>query len=101
MIAIVVAKLFPWSDKGNQYLQMATDCTTRWPEAYSITNQAASSVADALVTIFFCRFGVPRELHRDQGQNFDSLLLQEVLHRLGVSKTRTAPLHPESDMVEC
>jgi hypothetical protein len=33
--------------------------------------------------------------------NFESRLLQEVLQRLGVSKTRTTPLHPQSDgMVE-
>jgi transposase len=33
--------------------------------------------------------------------NFESHLLQEVLQRLGVSKTRTTPLHPQSNsMVE-
>jgi transposase InsO family protein len=58
-------------------------------------------VADALVTIVFCRFGVPRELHSDQGRNFESRLMQEVLERLGISKTRTTPVHPQSDgMVE-
>ena len=42
------------------------------------------------------------ELHSDQGRNFESRLMQEVLERLRVSKTRTTPLHPQSDgMVEC
>ena len=58
-------------------------------------------MADALVTHFFCPFGVPIELHSDQGHNFESRLMQEVLARLGVKKTRTTPLHPQSDgMVE-
>jgi transposase InsO family protein len=74
---------------------------TKWPEVYPIPNQEASTVAEALVTNFFCRFGAPRELHSDQGRNFESHLLNEVLQRLGISKTRTTPLHPQSDgMVE-
>jgi hypothetical protein len=54
-------------------------------------------VAEALVTNFFCRFCIPQELHSDQGRNFDSRLLQEVLKCVGVSKTSTTPLHPQSD----
>jgi transposase InsO family protein len=77
------------------------DNFTKWPDVYAIPNQEASTVAEALGTNFFCRFGIPRELHSDQGRNFESHLLQEVLQRLGVSKTRTTSLHPQSDgMVE-
>jgi transposase InsO family protein len=76
------------------------DYFTKWPEVYAIPNQEASTVADTLVTNF-CRFNVPMELHSDQGWNVKSRLMQEVLERLGVSKTRTTPLHPQSDeMVE-
>jgi transposase InsO family protein len=77
------------------------DYFTMWPEVYPNPNQEASTVGEALVTNFFCRFGVPRELHSDQGHNFESHLLHEVLQRLEVSKTRTMPLHPHLDgMVE-
>jgi transposase InsO family protein len=68
---------------------------------YAIPNEEVSTLSEVVVTKFFCRFGVQRELHRDQGRNFGSRLLQEVLPRLGVSKTRTKPQHPQSDgMVE-
>jgi hypothetical protein len=50
-------------------------------------------VAKALVTNF-CRFGLP---HSEQGYNFGSRLIQEVVHRLGLRMTRTTPLHPQSD----
>ncbi|KAJ8346723.1 hypothetical protein SKAU_G00281240 [Synaphobranchus kaupii] len=43
------------------------------------------------------RFGSPAELHSDQGCNFESQVLAEVCKRLGVTKTRTTPLHPQSD----
>ena len=77
------------------------DYFTKWPDVYAIPNQEASTVADVLVSNFFCRFGVPMELHSDQGQKFEYRLLREVLERMGVRKTRSTPLHPQSDgMVE-
>jgi transposase InsO family protein len=96
-IAIDVAGPFPRSDQGNRYLLIAMDYFTKWQEVYAIPNQEASTVSEALVTNFFCRFGIPRELHSDQGRNFESHLLQEVLQCLRVSKTRIMPLHPQSD----
>ena len=95
-IAIDIAGPFPVSDAGNRYLLLAMDYFTKWPEVYAIPNQEAATVADVLVKNFFCRFGVPRELHSDQGRYFESKLMQEVLGRLGVRKTRTTPLHPQS-----
>jgi hypothetical protein len=78
-IAIDIAGPFPRSDQGNRYLLIAMNYFTKWREVYAIPNQEASTVAEALVTNFFCRFGIPRELHSDQGSNFESHLLQEVL----------------------
>ncbi|PNF29641.1 hypothetical protein B7P43_G16387 [Cryptotermes secundus] len=73
------------------------DYFTKCPEVYAIPNQEASTIAEVLVANFFCRFDIPRELHSDQSRKFESHLLKEVLQRLGVSKTRTTPLNPQSD----
>jgi len=100
-ITIDIAGSFPVSDKGNKYLLIAMDYFTKWPEVYVIPKQEASTVADNLVTKCFCRFGVPMELHSNQGRNLESRLMHEVLERLRFNKTRTTPLHPQSDgMVE-
>ena len=54
-----------------------------------------------LVDNFFARFGMPNELHSDQGRNFESAVFKESCKLLGIRKTRTTPLHPQSDgMVE-
>jgi hypothetical protein len=42
----------------------------------------------------FMRLRSSAELHSDQGRNFDSRLMQEVLKLRGVNKTCTSPLHP-------
>jgi transposase InsO family protein len=93
---------FPESDRGIRYLLVVMDYFINSPEVYAIPNQEASTVADALVTNFFCRFRVPREFYSDQGRNVESQLMLEVLERLGIIKTRTKPLHTQSNgMVEC
>ena len=62
-----------------------------------VPDQSAATTAEKLVEEMFARFGVPEELHSDQGRNFESQVFGEVCRRLGVHKTRTTPLHPQSD----
>lgn len=100
-VAIDIAGPFPETEDGNKYILVAMDYFTKWVEAYAIPNQEASTVADVLVKEMFSRFGVPLELHSDQGRNFESSLFQGVCELLGIKKTRTTALHPQSDgMVE-
>ncbi|XP_063215566.1 retrovirus-related Pol polyprotein from transposon 412 isoform X1 [Bacillus rossius redtenbacheri] len=100
-IAIDIAGPFPKTKDGNRYILVVMDYFSKWPEAYALPNQEATTIADTLVNNFICRFGVPMELHSDQGRNFESTVFQEVCRLLGINKTRTTALHPQSDgMVE-
>ena len=87
----------PVTDRGNRYLLVAMDYFTKWPEAIPIANQEATTIAEALVSNFFCRFGSCLELHSDQGRNFESAVMAEVCKLFGVHKTRTTALYPQSD----
>ena len=99
-IAIDIASPLPTTSSGNRYILVAMDYFTKWPETYAIPNQEATTVAKKLVE-FFARFGIPNELHSDQGRNFESSVFKECCTLMGVRKTRTTALHPESDgMVE-
>ena len=60
-------------------------------------NQEAHTVADKLVHGLIARFGVPLQLHTDQGRQFESNLFQELCNLLGIAKTRTTSYHPQSD----
>ncbi|KAG1946509.1 thy-1 membrane glycoprotein [Pimephales promelas] len=96
-IGVDILGPFPITDAGNRFVLVAMDYFTKWPEAYAVPDQSASTTAQRLVDEMFARFGVPDELHSDQGRNFESRLFSEVCQRLGVKKTRTTPLHPQSD----
>ncbi|CAK1594350.1 unnamed protein product [Parnassius mnemosyne] len=100
-IAIDVAGPFPESESGNKYFMVVMDYFTKWPEVFAIPNQETSTVADKLVHEVFCRFGVPLEIHSDQGRSFESQIFQEPCRVMGTHKTRTTSYHPQSDgMVE-
>ena len=100
-IAIYVLGSLPESNRGNKYLLIAMDYFTKWPEAYPLPNQEVITVAKVLVEEMVCRFGVPLEIHSDQGRNFESLVFSEMCRILGIRKTRTTRYHPQSDgMVE-
>ena len=58
-------------------------------------SRSSHSVAQILVEQFV--FGVPRILQSDQGTNIESLVFKEMCSILGINKTRTTPIHPESD----
>lgn len=40
---------------------------------------------------------MPVEVHTDERKNFESKLFTELMRLLGIKKTRTTPLHPQSD----
>jgi hypothetical protein len=68
-VAIDVLGPLPKTDAGNQYVLIAQDYFTKWPEAFAIPDQRAETVAEVLVNQFFSRFGIPVELHSDQGRS--------------------------------
>ena len=96
-ICIDLVGPFPVSECGNKYALVVTDCFTKYVEIYPIPNQEAETVAQVLCKEFFSRYGVPLELHSDQGTQFESGLFQEMCILLGIHKTRTTPFRPQSD----
>ncbi|MGH0120013.1 UNVERIFIED_CONTAM: hypothetical protein FKN15_063827 [Acipenser sinensis] len=72
ILLALVATCWSCYEKGNQFVLMALDYFTKWPEAYALPDQEAETVAEALLEGFFSRFGILQELHSDQGHNFKS-----------------------------
>ena len=100
-VAMDILGPLPETEKGNIYILVIGDYFTKWMEAHPLPDQKAETVAKKFVEEFVCRFGVPRELHTDQGRNFEADIVKEMCKYLGIQKTRTTGYNPKSDgMVE-
>ena len=82
---------------GNEYVLAITDYFTKFTEAFPMKDQKAETIATILVEKWIHKYGQPMELHTDQGKNFESNLLKEVLQIYEIDKTRTTAFHPQSD----
>ena len=96
-LALDILGPLPISNLGNKYLFIVGDYLSKWTEAYPIANQEAKTMPDVLVHEFVSRYGVPGELHCDQGRNFEADIFKEMCQLLGIKKTRTTPYRPQSD----
>ncbi|KAJ8332253.1 hypothetical protein SKAU_G00427360 [Synaphobranchus kaupii] len=87
-----------WSaeDNNNKSVDVLviTDHFTKLAHAFPCQDQTAKKVARKLWDNFFCVYGFPQRLHSDQGANFQSELMAELLELAGVGKSRTSPYHP-------
>lgn len=88
---------FLWSEHGNRYVLVAMDYFTKWPKAYTVSDQSTATTAPVFVEEMFCHFGVLEELNINQGCNFKAEVFTTIGASLEVKKTCTTLLHPQSD----
>ena len=90
----------PVAKAGYKYLLTVKDTFTGYLEAIPTRDMLASTVAKALNTQIFSRFGFPEAIHTDQGTNFTSQLLTDTCVALGIRLTHTPPYNQRSNPVE-
>lgn len=83
--------------KGISNVLVITDHFTRYAQAYPAKYQKALTVAKILVEKCFIHYGLPARIHSDQGRDFESRLIKELLGILGIRKSRTSPNYPQGD----
>ena len=87
----------PMSGRGNRYILVFMDQFSKWVECFATPDCTAETVSKYLIEEIVCRYGVPYEIHSDQGRVFVSQLITQLCAKLNIHKTRTTPYRPQSD----
>ncbi|KAK3924119.1 Retrovirus-related Pol polyprotein from transposon 412 [Frankliniella fusca] len=77
------------------YCLVCVESFTNWPEVLVVHNIDAETSARAIVDGLVSRFGAFRDIHSDQGRNWEASVFKEVMALLHIRKTRTTPLYPK------
>ncbi|VDI82336.1 Hypothetical predicted protein [Mytilus galloprovincialis] len=96
-VALDIIGPLPISYKNNKYALIVTDYFTKWVEGFPMPDMETTTIVDNLVNHFFCRFGIPCQMHSDQGRQFESGLFKELCAKLKIDKTRTTSFRPQSN----
>ena len=76
---------------------MCTDYLTKWVETKEIKAAIEEKVADFLRENIFYKFRYPRELVTDQGIQFTSNLIEDLLTHHRIKHRTSTPYHPQAN----
>ena len=100
-MAIAIFGPLPQKDNGNKYIMVVGDYFTKQMQAIPIPDAEAKTVADTFVERIVSIFGVPLQIHSDQGSNFEIKVFKEMCIIFCIHKTITNHSRPHSDgMIE-
>ena len=89
----------PCTADNYRYVLLVVDSFSRYPEAFPLKSQEATEVARVLFHEVFSRWGAPRTLISDRGQNFMSKLVQALSELFDVRRHYTSSYHPQTNAV--
>ena len=96
-IAIDTAGPYPETDQGNKYVITVIDCLSGYLEAFPVPSNSSVVVAKLLLNEIFRRYSWVETMVSDNGSNYVSELIQEILKQGHVAHIKTSPYHPQSN----
>lgn len=82
------------SNRGYSYLLTCIDRFTRWPEVIPMIDIRAETVANAFISGWISRYGIPETIVTDRGSQFESSLFNNLLRQIGCTHKRTTAYNP-------
>ena len=86
----------PPSNK-KQHIIVCTDYLTKWAETKAIKITTEEKVAEFLRENIFYKFGYPRELVTNEGNQFTSSMIEELLKHHKIKHRISTPYHPQAN----
>ena len=97
-----VGQLTDCTYQGHTYKHILTilDGFSRFLITVPLKNLLTPTVVQAFLKEYVFRYGVPNQIHSDNGTSFTSDVYRETLKHLGVYQTFCPPYNPQSNRVE-
>jgi hypothetical protein len=95
-VAIDTMGPLPEDEFGNKYVVVFIDMFSRVLELYPEKDCTAEAAARSLFQ-WVCRYGIPREVQSDNGSQYVSQTVEQLLQLLQVSKRYTVPYRPQAN----
>src|ERR1043165_3214952 len=88
-------------NQNNRYIIVATDYLTCWPEAKTVPDAGAKTLAKFIFEEIICRHGVPKMILSDNGKNFISETVRILCEKFLIKHIFSSPYHLQTNgMVE-
>ena len=85
------------SSKKKKYILVCTDYVIKWVEAKALHFANEKSAINFLFEDIFTRFGVPREIVTDQGSQFTSRTVKDLVENYNIKHRKSTPYHPQAN----
>ncbi len=79
----------------HKYILCVTDVFTKYALVVAIENKKAETVAKAIFSEWFCKLGIPMQIHTGSGKEFVNKLAKELFDLLNIEHTKTTPAYPQ------
>ena len=96
-IAIDLVTECEMSNSGNKHILTIIDHLTGWLEAFPIPDKSANTIVSTFINQYLPVHMCPRYILSDNGTDFKSTLMGQVLKQLGIERIFSAPYHPQSN----
>ena len=96
LLCIDFTKVDP-SKSGKENILVLTDAFSKFSQAFVTPNQKALTIAKILVDKWFYVYGIPTQIHSDQGQSFDNQIMQYLYALYGIEQSTTTPYNPRGN----
>ncbi len=90
---IFLAKCWLWHQ--HKYILCITDAFTKYALVTAVENKEAEMVAKAIFNEWFCKFGIPVQIHTDGRKGFVNKFSNELFQLLNVQHTKITLAYPQ------